>query len=312
MEQFPKFVASRLASRQQPGGVHPDADILTAFAENRLYPAERKPLLAHLATCAECREVMAVASAYGPQEPRAAVTNHAVNWATLRLVAGFAAVCLLIITVVRHPAPTPHSEIAPQRTSVPAVAAPPPAKVDTRSSLKAKKTPALPRVVLPKQPPLIVRLQAETAAAQKALPPPMAAPRSVGTLFGFMPQRQYTRVFARPWERQSLWNVSPIPGVLQKSDDGGQTWSSIVVNSQTNLLALSVSGGDIWAGGKDGSLFHSTDNGLHWNQVTVWDGTVRLGDAITAIETHGPQVVRVRTKSGDWLSSDGGVSWITK
>lgn len=41
---------------------HPDADLLAAFAEKRLLGHEREELLAHLAECADCREVVALAS----------------------------------------------------------------------------------------------------------------------------------------------------------------------------------------------------------------------------------------------------------
>lgn len=40
---------------------HPDADLLTAFTEHSLTPREREQVLAHLASCADCREVVAVA-----------------------------------------------------------------------------------------------------------------------------------------------------------------------------------------------------------------------------------------------------------
>jgi hypothetical protein len=44
----------------QPGH-HPDADTLSAFAENALPLAERQQTLAHLATCPDCRQILALA-----------------------------------------------------------------------------------------------------------------------------------------------------------------------------------------------------------------------------------------------------------
>ena len=41
--------------------VHPDADLLSAFAEQSLTTREREQLLAHFAVCAACREVVALA-----------------------------------------------------------------------------------------------------------------------------------------------------------------------------------------------------------------------------------------------------------
>jgi hypothetical protein len=58
MEDLPKIVRSRLESKAPE--THPDPDILTAFSEQVLSEFERKPVLAHLAQCSECREVAAL------------------------------------------------------------------------------------------------------------------------------------------------------------------------------------------------------------------------------------------------------------
>lgn len=56
MSELPKIVRDRLA--QAPAGPHPDPDLLTAFAEQTLAPRERLQVLAHLGSCAECRQVV--------------------------------------------------------------------------------------------------------------------------------------------------------------------------------------------------------------------------------------------------------------
>ena len=43
-------------------GPHPDFDQLTAFAEGQLLPREREEILAHLATCTDCRELLNAAA----------------------------------------------------------------------------------------------------------------------------------------------------------------------------------------------------------------------------------------------------------
>ncbi len=49
-------------ARQQGGGdAHPDADLLTAFAEGSATVRERETVLAHLAACADCRKVLSLA-----------------------------------------------------------------------------------------------------------------------------------------------------------------------------------------------------------------------------------------------------------
>lgn len=60
MENVPKIVSQRL--RAQTSVVdHPDADLLTAFAERLLPDTERNRVLQHLAGCRDCRDVVALA-----------------------------------------------------------------------------------------------------------------------------------------------------------------------------------------------------------------------------------------------------------
>jgi hypothetical protein len=60
MAELPKIVVSRM--RHLDAGPHPDADILAAFGERRLQGQEREFVLRHLGGCAECREVVSLAS----------------------------------------------------------------------------------------------------------------------------------------------------------------------------------------------------------------------------------------------------------
>jgi len=60
MQDVPKIVQKRL---QETAGAeaHPDADLLTAFAEQSLGESERTGVMEHLARCGDCREVVALA-----------------------------------------------------------------------------------------------------------------------------------------------------------------------------------------------------------------------------------------------------------
>jgi len=58
MSNVPKIVLKQL---QAPAGEHPDADLLTAFAEQSLPESERTLVLDHLSLCSDCREVIALA-----------------------------------------------------------------------------------------------------------------------------------------------------------------------------------------------------------------------------------------------------------
>ncbi|MFZ1005952.1 MAG: carboxypeptidase regulatory-like domain-containing protein [Candidatus Sulfotelmatobacter sp.] len=58
MSNVPKTVLKQL---EAPAGEHPDADLLTAFAERSLPESERTLVLNHLSLCSDCREVIALA-----------------------------------------------------------------------------------------------------------------------------------------------------------------------------------------------------------------------------------------------------------
>jgi hypothetical protein len=62
MQDVPKIVRARL-QRPEPltAESHPDADLLTAFAEQALAGRERDHVIEHLARCGDCREVVALA-----------------------------------------------------------------------------------------------------------------------------------------------------------------------------------------------------------------------------------------------------------
>ena len=64
MSNLPDIVRQRLAapSAGNAGVDHPDADLLNAFAERRLAAPERERVLTHLDACAECREIVALAT----------------------------------------------------------------------------------------------------------------------------------------------------------------------------------------------------------------------------------------------------------
>jgi hypothetical protein len=60
MTEVPKIVYDRLRAAL-PEQAHPNADLLTAFAEQALSAAEREGVLQHLALCEDCRDVVALA-----------------------------------------------------------------------------------------------------------------------------------------------------------------------------------------------------------------------------------------------------------
>ena len=65
MFEIPKVVTSKLAEREAnlraDAASHPEADLLTAFVERVLPERERSIVMKHLAACAACREIVALA-----------------------------------------------------------------------------------------------------------------------------------------------------------------------------------------------------------------------------------------------------------
>ncbi len=61
MQNVPKSVLKRLQETRPDAGPHPDADLLTAFAEQSLADRERVLVMEHLAACSDCREVIVLA-----------------------------------------------------------------------------------------------------------------------------------------------------------------------------------------------------------------------------------------------------------
>ena len=100
MTDLPKIVRERM--RTAVAGDHPDPDLLTAFAEQALPERERTPLMDHLARCADCRDVLALAAvsagAVATQAKDTAVERKA-PWFTFPMLRwGALAACLVIVS----------------------------------------------------------------------------------------------------------------------------------------------------------------------------------------------------------------------
>jgi hypothetical protein len=101
-----------LARSQRPSAdfeAHLDADLLAAFAEETLLPAERSGVLAHLAVCGECREVLSVATAARPDGAEDASVQsiprpiRAPLWGWLPWVATAAGIAAITTVLLFHP-----------------------------------------------------------------------------------------------------------------------------------------------------------------------------------------------------------------
>ncbi len=119
--------------------LHPDADLLNAFVERALPEAERAGIVAHMAGCARCREVVYLAQAAAEPEMAPAVALKAeaqpgwfsaafAKWRfALIPAAALAAVAAVVLWVQIHPRPPEEmAQLAPQPAPSPSRTLPAP------------------------------------------------------------------------------------------------------------------------------------------------------------------------------------------
>ncbi|HEY0564529.1 MAG TPA: zf-HC2 domain-containing protein, partial [Terriglobales bacterium] len=79
--ELPKRVQTAMGGAPL-AGTHPSADELNAYAEQSLTAREREQVASHLATCADCRDVLMVSDVARTPEPLQAgrVSASAPRW----------------------------------------------------------------------------------------------------------------------------------------------------------------------------------------------------------------------------------------
>src|SRR5579863_754070 len=105
------------ALAQEAVGPHPDADVLTAFSEDALLPREREQVLAHLAVCGECRQVLNLAGDAAEEPlttgPLLVVSRKRTAWRiALPLLAAAAMLAVVTTVVVRSVRNRPAQDMA--------------------------------------------------------------------------------------------------------------------------------------------------------------------------------------------------------
>jgi hypothetical protein len=124
--QLPKIVATRLAAL--PTSEHPDADLLTAFAEQTLAGPERDRVLNHLSGCSECRQVLALAMPEATSESSSVALPGGTSW--LRVpVLRWAALAACIVAVAGTVVLQKHEQSTRREVQVALQQAPPPPAV---------------------------------------------------------------------------------------------------------------------------------------------------------------------------------------
>jgi hypothetical protein len=145
MDSLKQLVASRLKA-QMPGQLHPDAETLSAFAEDALAPKERQTILEHVGVCADCRAILFLgAPLHADPQQTFAVKK---SWAPFALRWGAVAACVVIAAaVVGRRELTRTSSLArlspEMQKAAPVSAAAPPSNTRAKeTSVAAEKAPA--------------------------------------------------------------------------------------------------------------------------------------------------------------------------
>src|SRR5258708_40071277 len=113
----------RLGAGPEPQ-LHPDSDLLTAYIERSLAPAEQADMVRHLAACSWCREVVALSLPEVQVQPAAVAASRRPSFwlPALRCSAVAATVLLGATLAIQKPwkhGPAPHTHMAAQQGAPP-------------------------------------------------------------------------------------------------------------------------------------------------------------------------------------------------
>jgi hypothetical protein len=188
---------------------------------------------------------------------------------------------------------------APSNTMAKAAAAnermPSPAPPPATASRSAEATAAAP-------PPV----QADNAdlsasATQQALKPQALAKSLASNHAGALSSVQMP---SRTASLNTKWRISEDGHV--EHTVGPNTWTRVMAAEPVTFRVVATVGNNVWAGGSEGSLYHSSDGGLHWNRVAL----VGEMGAITTIHFNNAQQGSLTSDNGaTWTTSDGGQTW---
>jgi hypothetical protein len=263
-------------ARSQLAGAHPDSDMLTAFTEGRLLQRERQEVFAHLASCADCRELLSFA-AEASGEPASEMKPYLVArrvrralrpwvaWASV--AAGILVVCSIGLLYRQRLDSKERATVAAEKA-----AASGPAETQHSGAIAQSST-------------------QQGGGAQD------------GAAFaGAGPEAEIAGGPARPH-----WRIDDAGKVERSFGDG--IWQAVLPDEKSKMRVVSVFNRDVWIGGENSRLYRSADSGATWSLVSLpkKNGSEHT---IMHVRFRSSRIGAVEATDGtSWTTADGGASW---
>lgn len=289
MKQIPSDALRSQLARSRHVSAHPDADQLTAFAENTLLPGERSGILAHLAACPSCREILRTAAAAAEPES-ASIAQPQLQPARSPLRAwlpGMAIAASLIAlagsaVLLYHATRANVSRNQTARNAHPALVAaqPPlpasvpefhPAPAPPLPQLSApKRRPSSPRAKPSAEPAPAVVIATQEAPVQAQAPP---TPLSLGVIAGTAPQTEpaparQAQISGLHGTMSAAKAASRGPAATRFEPQNAFAESSHALASVNGQLVASPAVRAHWRIGDSGLIERSTEPGV-WQPVFI-------------------------------------------
>ena len=271
----------------------PDAEILSAFAERTLSDREARDVERHVASCRSCAQVLAMVIASEPELAAATPPRGFSPWRWAVPLATAATVAGVWVALTRDQMPP---ERPPLVTSTPSA----PSASPNEQTNEPPAAPSSSPVTVQNSAPLIER-QAEPQAAPPAASQQRdaAAPRppaSLAETVRVMP----TFEVSSPIDR-TRWRA--LGNAIQRSTDGGTTWSTDYTASRDVLSGAAVNGDVAWMVGREGLVLRRSASG--WTVATA-----PTSADLSAVEAVSATEATVRLASGaGFYTVDGGATW---
>ena len=336
MTELPKSVREALARAQAPAAPHPDADLLTAYAENSLGATEKQRVTEHVAMCAECREVLFLAQPEpaSPQIVAKPAAGRRFGWmawasvAAVTVVVGSAVVIQhekvtkieqpVTVATDTKPADIPSESVEHLRVAPPSSEPKSPAKSQERDQLAVVRRQNKP-IALPEPPKPNLARNSEIAAVDEKKD---AAGKVGGLVADQAPQNYQSAIGgkqavsgpaqtanANVTNVYTAQNTAPTAAPMQKARKAEVSREAAAPptafgysQSTTGMMKLQAARAH-WRISKAGGLERSfADN--DWTPVSVSNGVV-----FRVISIVGNVVWAGGTNGALYVSRDGGTNW---